>query len=152
VNRDFWRGALSVALVLGTLSFLEAVGSEPLPGWTTSPRDLDLPASRRPVDKPRVIAQQDPESFEVPEVPEVPEPVEPPRLSIDGEECTGECEEYQAGYIWAAMRAVTDPRQCPDRGGRFGDGCKRYVQHVRGEESDDDDSDNDDDSGEHDQR
>ena len=155
MNRDFWRGALSVALVLGTLSFLESVGAEPLPGWVRSPRDLDLPAGERPVDKPRSIARQEEE--EIPMVPEPPDPPRLPEISMADEECSGDCQEFEAGFAWAAVRAVSDARQCPDRGDQFVDGCKSWVRHMRGEEedSDDDDSDDDDsddDSGDHNRR
>ncbi len=138
MSRDFWRGALSAALVLGTLSFLDSVGSEPLPGWTKSPRDLDLPPAKRAVDKPRQAARRDADT------PVAPEPPVPPEfsmaLAMAEELCPGDCQEYGAGFAWAAMRAVSDSRQCPDRGEAFVDGCEGFVAHMRGE---DDDSEND---------
>jgi hypothetical protein len=122
VNRDFWRGALSVALIFGTLSFLDSVGSEPLPGWTKDPLDLDLPQARRVAVRSEVESPlPEPTEAEIPEMPEIPS------VSISSDECGEDCDDFDVGYAWAAQSEVDDSDDCPERSERFLEGCKAYV-------------------------
>lgn len=52
INREFWRGAVLAAAVIGGLQFCDTGENEPPPSWTASSLDTDLTTFRLAPSKP----------------------------------------------------------------------------------------------------
>ncbi len=61
--------------------------------------------------------------------------------NFGGYECTDDCSGHRAGYLWAELKGITDPTDCPvpRNSWSFHEGCLAYAEDpFRGADEDDD--------------